>query len=247
MLNFVTATRHPTQEFMQTPLGRSFTRMSFDKSLRLHVQTGNTAGLPKVYNRFIREDLRNEEVVFLHDDLWLDDLFFAERVRAALKTFDVVGLAGNRHLLPNAPAWHVKNEQMEWDADFLSGVVCHGSQPLGPPSVYGPTPAPVQLLDGVMIAARISALLDVGIRFDERFDFHFYDLDFSRQANAAGLKVGTWPIAVTHASGGAFGSPAWGRGLESYWKKWGRIEPEGEQAKTAEATAARVSAESVGA
>jgi GT2 family glycosyltransferase len=78
----------------------------------------------------------------------------------------------------------------------------------------------VQLLDGVLLAARASALLDAGVCFDQRFDFHHYDLDFSRQANAAGLRVGTWPIAVTHASGGAFGSAAWNRSLALYREKW---------------------------
>jgi hypothetical protein len=33
--------------------------------------------------------------------------------------------------------------------------------------------------------------------------------------------VGTWPIAVTHVSGGAFGSDAWKHGLELYREKWG--------------------------
>jgi len=75
----------------------------------------------------------------------------------------------------------------------------------------------------VVLAARVSTLLDAGVRFDERFDFHFYDMDFSRQAVAAGLKVGTWPVAVTHASGGAFGTEAWREGMDLYLDKWGRI------------------------
>jgi hypothetical protein len=38
--------------------------------------------------------------------------------------------------------------------------------------------------------------------------------------------VGTWPIAVTHASGGAFGSPAWNRSLALYREKWPAAAPE---------------------
>jgi GT2 family glycosyltransferase len=217
----ITATRHSKAEFSQRPLGLSFRRISFDNTVSLAIVENNQQGLPKVFNRFIDEGLREHNLVFLHDDLWLDDMFISDRIRAALSNFDVVGLAGNRHLLPDAPAWHVKNDQMEWDVEFLSGIVSHGPNPVGPPSVYGPTPAAVQLLDGVLIAARASALLDSGVRFDERFDFHFYDLDFSRQANVANLKVGTWPIAVTHTSGGNFGLPSWKKGLELYREKWG--------------------------
>ncbi len=195
--------------------------MSFDKTVRIGLIEGNQRGLPAAYNQFIDESWREEELVFLHDDLWLDDLFFSDRIRSALSVYDVVGLAGNTRLLPDMPAWHVRNQELEWDLGHLSGVVCHGPQPFGDPTVFGPTPAAVKLLDGVLLAARAGTLLDAGVRFDERFDFDFYDLDFSRQANAAKLRVGTWPIAVTHVSSGAFGTPAWKRGLELYREKWG--------------------------
>jgi hypothetical protein len=181
----------------------------------------NQRGLPEVYNQFIDEAFREEELVFLHDDLWLDDVFFCDRIRAALRVYDVVGLAGNTRLLPGMPTWYAKNQEMEGDMEHLSGVVCHGPQPFGDPSVFGPTPASVQLLDGLLLAARAATLLDAGVRFDQRFDFHFYDLDFARQANAAKLKVGTWPIAVTHVSHGAYRSAAWRHSLELYREKWG--------------------------
>jgi hypothetical protein len=194
--------------------------MAFDSTLRVGLIEGNQRGLPEVYNQFIGEAWREEELVFLHDDLWLDDLFFSDRIRSALDVYDVVGLAGNTRLLPGMPSWSVKNEQMEQDLGYVSGIVCHGPQPFGKPAVFGPTPAAVELLDGVLLAARGGTLLDAGVRFDERFDFHFYDLDFSRQARAAKLKVGTWPIAVTHGSGGEFESAAWRHGLKVYREKW---------------------------
>jgi hypothetical protein len=58
------------------------------------------------------------------------------------------------------------------------------------------------------------------LRFDTRFAFHFYDMDFCRQAESKGLRMGTWPISVVHESKGAFGNAAWqqayGRYLEKY-------------------------------
>jgi GT2 family glycosyltransferase len=176
--------------------------------------------LPVVYNQFIAEQYREHDAVFLHDDIWLDDIFIASQIRAGLEKFDVIGLAGNKVLHPDAPAWTSRDDAMQWDWENLSGIVCHGDLPFGAPRIFGSVPARVQLLDGVLIAARISSLLDAGIRFDERFDFHFYDLDFSRQANAAGLSVGTWPISITHVSNGTFVSDAWKRGLELYRGKW---------------------------
>jgi len=220
MVIVIAATRGSREEFLEQPLGISLARMSFDTTLQYAVIENNQAGLPVAYNRFLVEEMRPHALVFMHDDVWIDDVFFSNRIREALETFDVIGVAGNRRLLPGAPAWHATNDAMEWDREFLSGIVCHGAQPFGAAEVYGPTPAPAQLLDGVLLAARASALLDAGLRFDERFDFHHYDIDFSRQANAAGLRVGIWPIAVTHASPGAFGTPAWDRSLALYREKW---------------------------
>ena len=46
------------------------------------------------------------------------------------------------------------------------------------------------------------------------------DLDFCRQCLERGLRIGTWLISVTHASGGAFGSPSWLDSKTKYFLKW---------------------------
>ena len=66
-------------------------------------------------------------------------------------------------------------------------------------------------------ASRVVRIIDAvasGLRFDEQFDFHFYDLDFCRQAELKGMTMGTWPISVVHESGGAYGKPAWREAFE---------------------------------
>jgi len=225
MLLFVTATRKSLTEFEESPTGKSLRRISFVKSLQVVVSAENQSGLPTVYNQVITEQFREHHAVFVHDDVWFDDIFIAYNILNGLKNFDVIGVAGNRRLIPDAPAWCFKDDTIQWDSGNLSGLVCHGPGPFGPPSIYGPTPARVELLDGVLLAARISTLLDAGVRFDERFDFHFYDLDFSRQANAAGLSVGTWPVSITHVSPGSMASKSWRRGLKLYREKWQNAEP----------------------
>jgi len=37
--------------------------------------------LPVVYNQVIVEKYREHQAVFLHDDIWLDDIFAATRIR----------------------------------------------------------------------------------------------------------------------------------------------------------------------
>ena len=108
----------------------------------------------------------------------------------------------------------------------LSGAVSHGVRdatphpPLVSLGAYGPVSADCDLLDGLFLAARIESLRLCGVRFDEQFDFHLYDLDFCRQAKRAGLRLWTWPILVTHASGGAFCTPEWKAGARRYLDKW---------------------------
>lgn len=224
-LVFVCATRADAAGFAGTPTGQSIARVRFAAQVRLALAVQNKAGLPSIYNRAITPALRDAVLVFVHDDVWIDDVFFVQHLLQGLAQYDVVGLAGNRRCLPEAPAWSFKNDGMAWDSDYLSGVVCHGPKPFGPPSVYGPVPSEVALLDGVLLAARCSTLLDAGVRFDERFDFHFYDLDFCRTARAAGLRLGTFSSGVTHVSGGSFGSPSWRAGLQRYRQKWPVTQP----------------------
>ena len=72
----------------------------------------------------------------------------------------------------------------------------------------------------MLLAVRRSVLLNAGVVFDPLFRFHFYDMDFCRTARAAGLRLGTWTISVTHQSGGAFGSAGWNEAFLAYQKKW---------------------------
>ena len=164
-------------------------------------------------------------MVFIHDDVWLDDYFFADRIIAGLQNFDVLGIAGNRRRLPRQPSWAFTgqmNDKFIWDVrENLSGAVAHGTASFGRVTSYGPVPAQCELLDGVLLAARRDTLRSKGVRFDPRFDFHFYDLDFCRSARAAGLVLGTGAVALTHLSQDAFGSANWQRNYEIYLEKWG--------------------------
>ncbi len=223
-LLIVAATRVAPNPFMESmPLGRSLRRISFDRRIEARPAFNNRDGLPAVYNRQISEENRDKMLLFVHDDVWLDDCFVFDRVSEALAAFDIVGLAGNTRRLPRQPAWGFSTETpfTPEERRYLSGIVSDGDQPLGKPSRYGPPGLECMSLDGVFLAARCATLLDSGVRFDERFMFDFYDLDFCRSAEAAGLRMGTWPIAVTHTSLGRFGSPKWHAALRAYREKWG--------------------------
>ncbi|MBD9437985.1 hypothetical protein IB223_17945 [Pseudoxanthomonas sp. PXM03] len=219
----VSATRRTERDFREaSALGTSLRRLSFDARIRSQIAYQNGRGLPEVYNQAIRESQDSDVLVFVHDDVWIDDSFLADRLQDALLRYDVVGVAGNRRRQPRQPAWAFADMTLAWDDKaHLSGGVAHGAYPFGGVSYFGGMPADCELLDGVFLAARRAALSRARVEFDPRFGFHFYDMDFCRSARQAGLRLGTWPIALTHQSGGAFGSDAWQAAYGDYLAKWG--------------------------
>jgi len=223
MLRFVTATRLGHAEFMRrAPLCVSLAVAAQRGGLQIEVQTENTTPLPLLYNRAIDAAAPGDVLVFAHDDLWIDDWLIAERLGEAFGRFDVVGVAGTRRRLPGQTRWWWNDQTQARDHPYLSGWVGHGPRAGPTVNIYGPMPAEVKLLDGVLLAARAQTLRETGVRFDPAFAFDFYDLDFCRQCEAAGLRLGTWPIAVTHESiGPGVLSPPWERAREVYLRKWG--------------------------
>lgn len=225
-LVLIAATRLTQTEFeKKSLLGKNLARIKLANSrLTSRIFYSNTRGLSSLYNTAIDELNDDDIVVFLHDDVWLGDTNFAEKLIVALKKFDVVGVAGNTKRQPNQPAWLFREMTPRgdfiWDEGSLSGSVRHGNSDESPLSIYGAAPAQCELLDGLFLAAKIKTLKRSKVRFDERFAFHFYDLDFCRTARRAGLRLGTWPLNITHQSAGSFGGEEWRGAYDGYLKKW---------------------------
>jgi GT2 family glycosyltransferase len=223
MIEIVAATRAPEAQFWNaSALGVSLRRLGNEREIAPHIAFDNQRGLPLVFNGRIAARQGADILVFMHDDVWIDDYFLVDRLAAALESFDVVGLAGNRRRVPGQVGWAFKDDKFTRDdAQNLSGAVAHGPQAFGTVVHYGRVPAPCELLDGLFLAAKRSVLAAKGVLFDPRFDFHFYDLDFCRTARTNGLRLGTWPICVTHQSSGAANARMWTENHRRYLEKWG--------------------------
>lgn len=222
----VSATRSSEQAFWHhSALGVSLkAHMARDARLSARIAFENTRGLSEVFNESIVQADATAILVFIHDDVWIDEENFADAVVSGLKSFDVIGVAGNKRRVANQPGWAFIDNQFTWDdAVNLSGRVAHGQEAFGHMNDYGAVPAACELMDGVFLAAKKSTLVNSNVRFDPQFDFHFYDLDFCRTARQAGLTLGTWLVNLTHQSGGAFGSAGWGSKYQLYLDKWERV------------------------
>jgi hypothetical protein len=247
-LIFVIATRSSKDIFWSfSPLGLSIKRLQMMRALfpldRQEIPTiikyvifyENARGIPKVYNSAIAaiaddqrtnintcKDMGSHDpiIVFAHDDVWLDDAQIAHHLNTSLKVFDIVGVAGSVDRIPGQSSWCFTGEECSLKMHGLSGMICSGDAPFSAINYFGPSEQPCELLDGVFLAARLSTLTTTNLRFDLRFDFHFYDLDFCRSATSIGLRLGTWPISITHQSEGDYGDK-WRHSYHVYLSKWG--------------------------
>jgi GT2 family glycosyltransferase len=223
-IRVVCATRETAERFpTDTALGRSLSLRRF-QGLETRLFASNSTGLSRVYNVAIEESRKDPAVlVFAHDDIYLTDFYWTREILGGIKSFDVVGVAGNKRRVPRQPSWLFVDEQFTPDDEAnLSGIVGHGEGfPPANLSVFGPPMQRVVQLDGLILWSNSAVLHKASLRFDERFDFHFYDLDFCREAQKRGLILGTWPLSVVHRSAGNYSGAAWEDAFRVYQRKWG--------------------------
>ena len=223
-IKVVVATREKQENFLKnTATGHSLTR-NILPFVEVRLFPSNSQGLSTVYNQAIKETIGEDIILlFVHDDVHLIDFYIWHRIIEGLTHFDVLGLAGNISRSPNQPTWAHIDTKFVWDNPRnLSGVVGTGNglQDLEI-NAYGSPRQKVKLLDGLFLAVRSKTIFEKNLTFDEQFKFHFYDLDFCRQAETKNLTCGTWDISVIHESGGDFGNPDWMEQHQKYLAKWG--------------------------
>lgn len=224
-IKFVVATRQSAEKFWSNAATGVSLALFPSPHLEVVLYPENTRGLSEIYNKEIEQSKHDPcLLVFAHDDLYILDFFWMQQIFNGLSHFGIVGVAGNKRRIPLQPAWAFIDEKFTWDQpENLSGAVGHGSS--FPPSDirnFGPPFQEVKLLDGLILAAFSETLIKNHIRFDEKFKFHFYDMDFCRQAEICGISMGTIPLSLIHQSGGNFGSEDWKSSYQQYLNKWGQ-------------------------
>jgi len=179
-------------------------------------------GLPRLFNIAIREAADDPAIlVFMHDDIEMRDFFWPHHVVEGLQAFDMIGLAGNRRRTARQSSWGSIGEDLtRVDREYHSGTVAHQSEYGLRINYFGPSHVEVKFLDGLFLAVHSETLLRHCIFFDERFEFHFYDMDLCRQMEVANLRLGTWGISVVHNDNGSYATPEWQAGYEMYMEKW---------------------------
>lgn len=164
---------------------------------------------------------RGDLIVFCHDDIGIINADFAQKLRAQLQRFDLIGLAGTQQIV--GPSWH-------WGGPLRTASRVATPRPAGDliAALLGPyveSMPNAQAVDGVFMAGKRHVFERVP--FDsETFDgFHFYDIDQSYRAHCAGFSCAVaLDLLIWHQSGGNWGD-AWRNYAQRFVEKFPQFEP----------------------
>jgi len=180
---------------------KSLELLKHDVDLKIHYE--NKTGLPAVYNTYINTKTakKYDIVLFVHDDVYIDDLKLRGKLYQAIENYDIIGLAGCLSPRIKKPAlWHMMSDRSNWRG-FVAHVNHNDISTIQMTS-FGITPSRVTMIDGLFMAVNLKKALAVGWKFNEQYDFHHYDLSSCLDANKLKLKLGVIPLSVIHSSPG---------------------------------------------
>lgn len=191
------------QEFEKRPVFSSLQRLFDSRDLfnrnkfDFVVVKNNKDGLPKVYNRFLEDPQYSKDILlFVHDDVEIEDMFLIEKLQNS--PYEVTGLAGTKKIDLSKPSgWHLMSSREDWVGEVAHAEIKDGKKRVWT-TCFGPTDSRALLIDGLFIAVDVKSLKEKNIKFNEKFEFHHYDLSFCMDCNAARVKVGVLPIRVVH-------------------------------------------------
>jgi len=202
----VSATQKDEDGFWaDTALGKSVKRhIECNNIDEVEIVCSNSKGLCEVYNQFLTEEYRDYIIIFAHDDIIIQEIDLKLKLNDAIQSYDVVGVAGTANFSLKSPVvWHNSPR------DSWSGAVAHPQKDGVYINSFGVVPKRCMVVDGLFIAVNTEKVLDAGVKWDEQFTFHFYDLSFSVDCHMAGLQIGTWDIPLTHFSHGDYNNETW--------------------------------------
>lgn len=127
-ISIVSATRYSEEDFYtKSALGQSLSQSYPNFPIQRRIYSSNTRSLAACYNDAIASSEGDDILVFVHDDVFLIDFFWADKLQWGFQNFDLLGVAGNKRRVPRQPGWAFIDESFKWDAfSNLSGVVGHG-------------------------------------------------------------------------------------------------------------------------
>lgn len=197
------------KEFEQKPIFLSLKKQyENNPNISFHIFKDNKKGLGLCYNEILKDPNHSDKVVlFVHDDVVLEDIFLYEKLMSS--PYSITGLAGTKTFNKKVDkmAWHLVSSGR---GDFVGEVAHVNKDNQVWTTVFGPTHSRALMVDGLFIACKAKDLIDKELYFDERFEWHHYDMSFCLNANEKKITVGVLPIKVLHYGlGDSMLTPEW--------------------------------------
>jgi GT2 family glycosyltransferase len=145
-------------------------------------------------------------VLFVHDDVELDDMFLYEKL--VHSPYSITGLAGAKSFNKQSAklAWHLCAPR----EDYVGEVAHVGPDKQVWTTVFGKTTSRALVIDGLFVACKVQDLIQQGLDFDLRYGFHHYDISFCLRAHEKKVTCGVLPIRVIHHGlGDSMNTPEW--------------------------------------
>jgi hypothetical protein len=203
MIAIVSCTQH--SDYKETLLYKSLVKLEKSNNGmfldKLQFVTKNKTGLSEAYNKFLTKNY--SQILFIHDDMWIDDAGFLTKLEEGHKQYDIIGLAGGLNPVIKAPAlWHIMCGGFH--GNNLRGFAGHYLPDGITTSItnFGPSPARVAIIDGAFMSVNVNKTKEVKWKFNENYTFHHYDISSCIDANKKKLKIGVVPILSYHNSPG---------------------------------------------
>tara|TARA_R110000868_G_scaffold294551_3_gene555075 strand:- start:594 stop:1268 length:675 start_codon:yes stop_codon:yes gene_type:complete len=196
------------EELGEKPIYPSLKKQCDSNSfIDFHLFSDNQRGLSNCYNEILRNPKHiDSTVLFVHDDVELNDLFLYEKLIDS--PYSITGIAGAKTLDKTVDklAWHLASSREHYVGEVghrdKSGRVWT--------TLFGPTQSRALIIDGLFISCNVKDLVEKDLYFDEEFGFHFYDVAFCLRANEKKVTVGVLPINVVHHGlGDSMLTPEW--------------------------------------
>lgn len=210
----------------QLLVAQSFDHAGLGRVADLDIVWENSEGLSKVYNRKMKQHAGGgvEFIVFVHDDVYIDDLKLVEKLSIAHNSlgYDIIGVAGSAGLKVAYPSlWHLMSDPKD-RRGFVSHFAAPGQIIC---SSYGGTPSRVVAADGLFLGVHLPTALERGWKFNESYEFHHYDVSSCLDAVRLGLKVGVYPIHLIHDSPGleSLSNPQWNASNQKFLSEYGKL------------------------
>ena len=219
-LKIVICTRAKTDlEFSKRPIFLSLQKQCVtNPQIEYIVFKDNKRGLSVNYNEALTDHANRDSILlFVHDDVVLEDLFLYEKLIDS--PYSITGLAGAKTFNKHAQhlSWHNASNQ----SDHV-GEVAHWAPQNGMWTTrFGQTTSRALILDGLFLSCKVNELVDSQLTFDSEFDFHFYDIAFCLRANQKKVTCGVLPIRVIHYGlGDSMNSDEWAKSCKLFKKKY---------------------------